>query len=114
MVIQMIDGVKVRNKELMWSRKFQSDLLEIIKKWEILKKRPIRQWSPEYRNFTCGNCYREVRKVWHVWCFEGGFKQEMHLCKQCGKELGLNCSCDKLYKKNVANDEYTGDKFNLR
>lgn len=56
-------------------------ILRIVRKWNAKK--------PEYRTFRCGNCQKTMRKAWHVWLYDGGFKTEVHFCKRCGKQLGL-------------------------
>ena len=60
----------------------QKKLSEIVSKWDIKTK-------PEYREFVCGNCLKKVRKVWHIWLTENGFKTEVHLCRKCGDKFSL-------------------------
>jgi RNase P subunit RPR2 len=57
-------------------------ILEIVRKWKISNK-------PEFRGFRCARCQKEMEKAWHVWLSDGGYKLEVHFCRECGKELGL-------------------------
>ena len=52
-------------------------------------KFPIDFNKQEYREFTCANCYKKIRKAWHVHCKGGGFKREIHFCTKCGGKYGL-------------------------
>ena len=52
------------------------ELLEIVKTWHP-KDYPV------YRNFKCGRCKRSIRKAWHVWLQDGGYRIEVHLCMKC-------------------------------
>jgi RNase P subunit RPR2 len=55
-------------------------ILQIVKKWKISKE-------PEYRSFRCAKCQKNIRKAWHVWLEDKGFKLEVHFCKKCFKEM---------------------------
>lgn len=61
----------------------QDKLLKIVKTWKI-------RWTPEYRGFRCAKCQKYLQKAWHVWLDKGGFKLEVHFCKECGDKLRLN------------------------
>jgi RNase P subunit RPR2 len=60
----------------------QTVLAQLANKWEI-------KWTPEYRRAICISCGRNVHKMWHIWLEEGGFKKEVHICKQCEKKLNI-------------------------
>ena len=55
-------------------------LLEIVKTWHP-KDYPV------YRSFKCGSCKKFIRKAWHVWLKDGGWKVEVHLCMKCYAKL---------------------------
>ncbi len=54
-------------------------LLKTIQRWNI-------KFNPEYRGFRCANYQKYIHKAWHIWFSEGGFKCEVHLCKNCYKK----------------------------
>ncbi len=58
----------------------QREILRIVQKWRI-------SWRPEYRGFRCAKCQRLMRKAWHVWLRDGGYKVEVHFCKECFARL---------------------------
>jgi len=72
-------------------------LLKIVKTWNLSKK-------PEYRGFRCANCQKYMRKAWHYWLNEGGYKTPVHFCSKCKINLKLpganyrKFNCDKCSK----------------
>lgn len=63
----------------------QSVLVELAERWE-----PEASASPPgFRRATCVICGRPMESMWHLWIHEGGFKKELHACKECGLGLGL-------------------------
>jgi hypothetical protein len=58
----------------------KNKILEIVNAWKI-------NTAPKYREFRCAKCQRYIRKAWHVWFSDGGYKIEVHFCKNCFKEL---------------------------
>lgn len=55
-------------------------LLETVKSWHIKRK-------PEYRGFRYAHCQKYMHKAWHIWFEDGGYKCEIHLCKNCYQKL---------------------------
>ncbi len=53
-----------------------SKVLRVVKKWKISNK-------PQYRPFRCALCQKKMRKAWHVWLKESGYKVEVHFCRKC-------------------------------
>jgi len=74
----------------------QKTLLRIVKTWTINQK-------PEYRGFRCANCQKYIRKAWHYWLEQGGYRTPVHFCNVCdGKFKSLKIkgiykpfTCDK-------------------
>ena len=58
----------------------EKEILRIVRLWRIKR-------TPEYRGFRCAKCQRVMRKAWHVWLRDGGFKVEVHFCKRCYAKL---------------------------
>ena len=50
------------------------------------KKFPIDFAHPEYREFTCANCYKKIRKAWHIHCKDKNWNREIHFCNKCFKQ----------------------------
>ena len=60
----------------------QEELLELANKHE-----PEASASPPgYRKATCVKCGAEMVEMWHLWLHTGGFKKEIHMCGDCGKD----------------------------
>lgn len=55
-------------------------VLEIVKDWDTSEE-------PEYREFRCAKCNKKLKKAWHVWVDEGGYRLEVHFCKDCFEEV---------------------------
>ena len=49
---------------------------KIIQKWDFKLK-------PVYKNLTCDNCSKKVRKAYRIWLEFGGIYPEFHFCKNC-------------------------------
>jgi DNA replicative helicase MCM subunit Mcm2 (Cdc46/Mcm family) len=58
----------------------QKTLLRIVKTWDLNPK-------PEYRGFRCANCQNYMKKAWHHWLLEGGYKTPVHFCNKCEKDF---------------------------
>ena len=65
----------------------QKQMLKLLRKWEPIAFSP--EHDAEYREFTCAECGRKIRKAWHIHCLIGGYKREFHLCKKDGRLYGL-------------------------
>lgn len=63
----------------------QQTLVDLANRWE-----PEASNSPPgFRRATCVVCAREMESMWHLWLEDGGFKKEIHACRECGRDLGL-------------------------
>jgi hypothetical protein len=62
----------------------QTELLRLAEQWE-----PAASTSPpEFRYATCVVCEMEMAKMWHLWIKVGGFRKELHMCRECGRDYG--------------------------
>lgn len=60
----------------------QEELLALANKHE-----PEASASPPgFRKATCVKCGEPMVEMWHLWLNEGGFKKEIHMCENCGKD----------------------------
>lgn len=60
----------------------QEELLELANKHE-----PEASASPPgFRQATCVKCGEPMVEMWHLWLHTGGFKKEIHMCGDCGKD----------------------------
>lgn len=60
--------------------KDQEILLRIVKTWDLNPK-------SEYRGFRCASCQNYVKKAWHHWLTDGGYKAPVHFCNKCEKDF---------------------------
>src|SRR3989304_4142948 len=83
--------IKVKNPEREVAKgNFKYNLPNIIKeKLQRIADRWDVGGAPIYKVFVCDNCQRKMDKAWHIWFFTRKILVEAHLCKECGKELGV-------------------------